>query len=239
MDSGIKLLIVLVLGVVPFFIDGYVNYFLLLSYLAIATLMARIQLKVLIKNIAAYVAIIIFPYAMGIFIAVSISKLTGNGLVALQGSLADVSLRLFQLFILWYVGILYLNSTKVEQVLGLFDKLLAPLKSIGLPVTDFLKVILCVINELKELAPEAKRTFFEGVSHLAGQRKSLSQSRLRGISQVIAGYIVNSFARLDQLEEHVKRIEKEDVFNYRFNFSKTDFFALLSLILLIGIMIYV
>ncbi len=239
MDSGIKLLMVLVLGIVPFLMEGYFNYFLLLSYLAVATFMARIQLKVLIKNIAAYVVIIIFPYAMGIFMAVAISRLTGNSLVAFQGSLADVSLRLFQLFIIWYAGILYFNSTKVEQVLGLFDKLLAPLKSIGLPVTDFLKAILCVINELKELAPEAKRTFFESLSHLAGHRKSLSKSRLRGISLVIVDFIVNSFARLDQLEEHIKKVEKEDIFNYKFNFSKTDFFAILSLLLLIGIMIFV
>ena len=237
MDSGIKLLIFLVLGIVPFFISCYVNFLLLLTYLLIATVLTRIQLRVIIKNILAYIVIIIFPYVFGLLMATGIAGLTGSNLAPSIGSPEEISLRLFKLFILWYVGILYFNSTKIESVLGLFDKLLSPFKRIGVPVSDFLKVIMCVINELRELAPEVKKSFSDKVSGMFGKRKEPSKSNIKGISQIISSFIVDSFQRLGRVEEYIEQVENEDLFGYEPVIAKKDVFGLISVLLLLGTMV--
>jgi len=233
MDSGIKLLVLLILGIAPFFISCHMSYMLLLAYLIALTHFLRIQLSVIFKNTVAYVIIIILPYIFGFLVAILVSSVTGNDLTKLYSSLEDVSLRLFQLFILWYAGILYLNSTKIESIIGLFDKLLSPLKRFGVPVADFLKIIMCVIQELKELAPEVKKGFTESFSSIFGNRKSLPKSKLAGISQIIVNYFVNSFERLGKVEEYVKNVEDRDLFHYKFTISLHDVFLVVSIITLV------
>lgn len=42
MDSGVKLFVVLILSIIPFFIECYINFILLLAYLFIATILSGI-----------------------------------------------------------------------------------------------------------------------------------------------------------------------------------------------------
>lgn len=233
MDSGIKLLVFLILGACPFFIDSYINYVLIVAYLLVATYLTRIKFSVIIKNIAAYILIIILPYTFGLLMAVGVAKITGNEMIALYNSINEVVIRLFQLFLLWYAGILYFNSTKIESVLGVFDKLLSPLKRIGVPVSDFLKVIMCVIKELKELGPEVKKSFSESASVIFGKGQSLSTGKLKAISQLLVAFIVNSFERIGKVEEYVKQVQDKDLFNYQFAISKADVLAVISIIFLV------
>ncbi len=234
MDSGVKFLIFMFLGIVPFFINSYLAFILLLAYLLVATMLTRTKISMIVKSVAAYMVIIIFPYTVGLLMAILISKITGGDLSTLYNSVEEVALRLFKLFILWYAGLIYFNSTSTEDVLGLFAKLFSPLNKIGLPVLDFLKVIMCVIKELKELAPDVKKGFSEGVNHIFKNEKGLSKGKIKGISHVLASFIVNSFHRLGKVEEYVKELENKELFNYSFTITKVEFFAILSLISLLG-----
>lgn len=193
----------------------------------------------ILKSILAYIIIVIIPYIFGLLIAVLVSKITGNDLTTLYSSLEDVALRLFQLFILWYAGIIYLNSTKIESILGLFDKLLSPLKRFGVPVSDFLKIIMCVIQELKELAPEVKQSFSESFSYIVGKRNGLSKSKMEGIGNIMVNFFVKSFERLGKVENYVKKVENKDLFDYKFTVSMTDIFIIVSMTTLILSMIII
>ena len=238
MDSGVKLLVILILGVIPFFIDSSVNFTLLVAYLVFATFLSGIQLPIILKNILGYIIIIILPYAFGLLMAIGVSKITGQEPMLFYSSLEDVALRLFQLFILWYVGILYFNTTKPENFLGLFDKLLSPLKRIGVPVSDFLLVIMCVINHLKELAPEVKESFAHDISQIFGKKRNISKRKMEGVSKMLVVFIVNSFQRLGNLEEYIKQVENKDLFNYQFNLNKLDILAIFSIVILLGSMLF-
>jgi energy-coupling factor transporter transmembrane protein EcfT len=234
MNSGVKFFIFMILGIVPFFITSYLGFILLLSYLLVATILTKIKISMIIKSIIAYMIIIILPYTIGLLMVVLISKITGGDLTTLYNSFDEVALRLFKLFILWYVSLIFFNSTSTEVVLGLFAKLLSPLNKIGVPVLDFLKVIMCVINELKELAPDVKRAFSESVSQIFNNKKGLSKGSIKGISHVLVSFIVNSFQRLGKVEEYVKQLENKELFNYKFSLTRVDFLAVFSLILLLG-----
>ncbi|OEF98166.1 hypothetical protein [Desulfuribacillus alkaliarsenatis] len=56
---------------------------------------------------------------------------------------------------------------------------------------------------------------------------------LRGISEILVSFIVDSFQRLGRIEEYVKQIENEELFSYKLSVSKLDVIMVLSLGLLI------
>ncbi len=239
MDSGIKLFIAVVLGITPFFIDCYIAYILLMAYFFLLTVLSGIPIRIITKSIITYTIIIIMPYFFGLLIAIVFYRLTGKYMGAFYSSFEEVALRLLKLFILWYAGSLYLNSTPMQSVIGLFYKLFSPLKQIGVPVSDFLKIIMCVMNELKELAPEVKKSFSESLGQIFRSGKDLSKGKIKAIGYVLVSFIVNSFQRLGKVEEDIKQIETKDIFIYKFTISRVDILVILSLILLLGSIIII
>lgn len=235
-DSGVKLFIAFVLGIVPFFITSYINFIILVGYLLLTTFLYGASLRDMLKSMALYMFIIIVPYIFGLLMAALVSKITGTDMAMVYSSAQDVALRLIQLFLLWYASSLYFFSTPTKDVVGVFDRVLSPLKRLGVPVTDFLKVIMCVIKELKELAPGVKKSFTENMGQIT--KKSSWKSKITVISDVLVSFIVNSFDRLDEVEEYVKQVESKDLFTYKYTISKREVLLLISFVLLVGSMAF-
>ncbi|OIJ14079.1 hypothetical protein BKP35_07710 [Anaerobacillus arseniciselenatis] len=236
MDSGVKLFVAFVLGVIPFFIDNYFNFIVLACYLLLITLWFGAKLREMMKSMTIYMFIIIIPYIFGLLMASLVSTFVQNDISSIYSAYDDVALRLVQLFLLWYATSLYFHSTATEDVVATFDKVLSPLKRVGLPVTDFLKVVMCVIKELKALGPGVKKSFSESMKHISEQ--SSWKDKIKGISYILVSFIVNSFERLDEVEEYVKQVETKDLFTYKCKISKSDALLLMSFIMLIGSVIF-
>lgn len=236
-DSGVKLFIAFVLGIIPFLINSHFNFIILVGYLLLTTFLYGASLRDMIKSMALYMFIIIVPYIFGLLMATLVSKVTGTDMAMVYSSSQDVGLRLIQLFLLWYASSLYFFSTPTEDVVGAFDRVFSPLKRMGVPVTDFLKVIMCVIKELKELAPGVKKSFTESMGQLT--KKSSWKSKITVISDVLVAFIVNSFQRLDEVEAYVKQVENKDLFTYKCTISKAEVLLVISFVLLIGSVIWI
>lgn len=52
----------------------------------------------------------------------------------------------------------------------------------------------------------------------------------------MVSFIVNSFQRMEKVEEHIKQLEDKDSLDYKFSISKSDIFVVISMIMLIGTM---
>ncbi|WNF36700.1 hypothetical protein RJD24_20145 [Bacillaceae bacterium IKA-2] len=235
-DSGVKLSIAFVLGIIPFLITSQINFIILAGYLLLTTFFYGASMRDMMKSMALYMFIIIVPYIFGLLMATLVSKVTGSDMAMVYGSYQEVALRLIQLFLLWYASSLYFFSTSTVDVVGVFDRVLSPLKRMGVPVTDFLKVIMCVIKELKELAPEVKKSFTGSMGKLT--KKSSWKSKINVISDVLVSFIVDSFQRLDEVEEYVRQVESKDLFNYKCKISKREVLLVISFVVLIGSMIF-
>ncbi|UTW70580.1 hypothetical protein KHA80_10360 [Anaerobacillus sp. HL2] len=61
---------------------------------------------------------------------------------------------------------------------------------------------MCVIKELKELGPGLRRALLRVWGKKI--RESSLKTKIKGISYVLVSFIVNSFERLDVVEEYVK-----------------------------------
>lgn len=59
-------------------------------------------------------------------------------------------------------------------------------------------------------------------------------SKITVISNVLVAFIVNSFQRLDEVEEYVRQVESKDLFTYKCTISKAEVLLVMSFVLLIG-----
>lgn len=236
MDGFIKFILAAALAVIPFHLEHQLSFVVLAVYLLLATLVLKIKFQTLAISTASYVIIVLLPYLFGFLMNELLSCLTPKVLFTYHQGPYEVFLRLFRLFIIWYVSILYFQTTPIKTVIGLLDKLFFPLKLFGVPVTDYLKVVMCIILELKGTGEEMKKSFGERVRSIREGTKGRFTIQVKGISQMIVSLLVNSLEKIDTIQTFVENVNPDDLYHYRFNVSKKDAAAVTSFILLMAVL---
>lgn len=231
LDGLIKFIVATALCIIPFIVHRPMSFGILSVYLLIVTLVSKIKLRTLLISAASYSIIVLIPYLFGLLMNGLFYSISGNVVFAYQGSY-EIFLRLYRLFIIWYVSILYFHTTPMKTVIGLLDKLFTPLKLVGVPVTDYLKVVMCIVLELKETGTEVTKSLGESMRSAMGGAERKFKINIKGISQIIVSLIVNSFGKLDKIESYVEQVNPEDLYNYSFKLSKSDVIGVLSFIFL-------
>ena len=225
LDAGVKLVLAVMLSIIPFFCQRQGSFLILVLFLGFLTVLARVSLRTLRNSILSYGIIVIFPYLFGFLISWLTARYSANSLFVYEQGFSAMALRLFRLFLFWYVGTLYLYSTPLSSLLGVLDKCLFPLKKLGVPVSDYLKVLMCVIETLKKSGSEVKNKFEEKKASLSGDHKSLFLLNIKGIAQTVVSFIVDSFQNLDQIQEDLGKIKAEDLYTYEFKIAKLEILA--------------
>jgi len=238
LDGLIKLLLVTAIAMVPFYLHKPAGYGVFLVYLLLVTLVSRIRSRTLLLSGASYSIIVLIPYLFGILVNGLLYFFTKNEAFMWQGS-QEVFLRLFRLFIIWYVSILYFHTTRIETILGLLDKLLLPLKLIRLPVQDYLKIIMLVVMDLKGTGEEIRTRFVDQARSAGGGNKSNLRRKINAISQTIVRALVDSFQKIDKVEAQLANSRAEAIFNYRLRLGKPETFVVISMVLLIAILSWI
>ncbi|SER93951.1 hypothetical protein [Salisediminibacterium halotolerans] len=236
-DSGYKLFTAVLLGIVPFLVHHSVSYVILSAYLLMLTFLYGARLKEMMKSMTAYLIIIIIPYTFGLLMAWAVSHVYGSELALVYGTYEDVALRLLQLFLLWYATSLFFFSSPTEELVGVFDRALTPLKKIGVRSEEFLTVIMCIVKELKYLGPGVKAGFSESAA--AFSKKTSWKVKINVLSTILVSFIVDSFQRLDEVERYVANVKPEELFSYRPKFTIIDGVMFLSLAALLYTMLMV
>ena len=235
MDGLIKFILTTLLVIMPFLFEKSMSFGVLAAYLLIVTLLSKIKSQTLLISAASYGIIVLIPYFFGILMNSLFATFSGNELFGNQQDAYEIFLRLFRLFIIWFVSILYFHTTPIKTVIGLLDKLLAPLKLVGVPVADYLKVVMCIILELMETGAEVKKTLGESMRSVIGGSAGKFRINIKGISQIIVALIVNSFEKIDKIQDFVEKVNSNDLYHYSFKVSRSDGVALLSFILLTSV----
>ncbi|NLP43729.1 MAG: energy-coupling factor transporter transmembrane protein EcfT [Peptococcaceae bacterium] len=226
LDAGVKLILAIVLSIIPFFCQKPSSFFVLVLFLGFLTILARVNLRTLRNSLLSYGIIVIFPYLFGFLVSWLSTRYSANALFVYEQGFSAMALRLFKLFLFWYVGTLYLHSTPLNSLVGVLDKCLYPLKKLGLPIADYLKVLMCVLETLKKSGSEVRKKFQEKKASLSGDHKSLFMLNIKGIAQTIVSFLVDSFQNLDQIQEDLSKIEAEDLYSYKLKVSKPEIMAI-------------
>gem|GEM_PF-804925 len=239
MDGLIKFILAIMLASMPFLFEQQMSFGILSVYLLIATLVLRIKFRTLLLSAASYCIIVLMPYLFGFLMNSLLYSFTNNELFTYNQGTYEIVLRLFRLFIIWYVSILYFHTTPIKTIIGLVDKLFFPLKLIGVPVKDYLKVVMCIFLELKGMGTEIKKNFVDSARSTIGGKNENFKMKMKGVSQIIVSLLVNSFEKLDKIQSFVEKVSPEDLYHYKFNVSKRDVVAVMSFILLTWVLLLV
>jgi len=239
LDGLIKFILAVVLTIVPFLSQKQMSFAIISGYLLIVTLVSRIKLRTLLISATSYFIIVLIPYFFGLLMNGLFYMFSNNDLFAYHQGPYEIFLRLFRLLIIWYVSILYFHTTPMKTVIGMLDKLFIPLKLVGVPVADYLKIVMCIVGELKETGSEVKKSLGQSMRSVMGGDKRRFKINIKGISQIIVSLIVNSFEKLDKIQDRVENVNPEDLYDYSFKLSKLDVVAILSFILLTSVVFMV
>ncbi len=238
LDGFIKFLLAIVIIILPFYLEKQLSFGIFMVYLFIVTLASGIRYRTLLLSAASYFIIVLIPYLFGILMNALFYYLTKNEAFIIQSGAQEIFLRLFRLFIIWYVSILYFHTTPMKTILGLLDKLFFPLKLLKVPVQDYLKVVMCIVMELKGAGEEMKTRFINHARSLIGGNRNKLKSKFDGISQIIVSSLVESFRKLDEIEGLVAQISREELSDYKFKMTGREWVAVLSIFLLIAVLYY-
>src|SRR5665648_54806 len=230
-DGLIKFIIATLVTVMPFFFLKTMSFVMLSIYLLLATYLSRIKPRTLLISAASYFMVVLMPYLFGLFMNSLIYFFSNNELFSYQQCPNEIFLRLFKLLIIWYVSILYFHTTPLKTVLGLLDKCLTPLKLVGVPVADYLKVVMGSVIELKEMGAEIMKSLEESVRSVVRGRGGKFNINIKGLSQIIVSLIVNSFGRLDKIERFVEQANSDDLYHYSFKLTSREMVVVLSFVL--------
>lgn len=231
-DGLIKFVLTAALACLPFFIVKQMNYVILSVFLLGAAFVLRVRLRTLMVSAASYGIIVLLPYFFGLLLSSILYLMTDNALFRVYQGYYEVSLRLFRLSVVWYVSMLYFYTTPISTVIGLLDKLFSPLKFLGVPVADYLKVVMCIVIELKETGTDVVKNLRESMRSNIGSEKKKFQINITGISQIIVSLIVNSFEKLDKVQSFVENANPDDLYGYSFKITKRDIAVIFSFVLL-------
>lgn len=226
MDGLVKLLIAIMLAVTAFFLDQPVSLLLLSACLLISAVVLRIKWRTLFLSTVSYVVIVLVPFLFGYLISELLYLFTGNELFAFQQSGYDVFLRIFRLFVIWFVSILYFHTTPLKTIIGLLDKFLFPLKKAGVPTEDFLKIVMCVVLDLKQKGAELKENFMENARAVMGGDQATLKAKMKGVSRIIVSSLVNSFEKIDDIQQSIENLQADDLYGYKLKISLKEIVAL-------------
>ena len=238
-DGLIKFFIATMLAITSFLLDKPISLGILSIYLLIATLVTRIKFRTLLLSATSYFIIVLIPFLFGYLMSTLLYFTTQNELFAYNQGGYEVFLRVFRLFVIWFVSILYFHTTPLNTVIGLLDKLLYPLKLLGVPTEDFLKIVMCIVLDLKGKGSEIKNSFMENARSVIGGNKTKLKVKISGISQIIVSLLVSSFEKINEIQKSIEKLNADELHDYKFKISLRDIVVLLSFILLAWMLLMV
>ncbi len=222
------MILTLFLAIIPFFCVKNASFVVFFSFFALLSLISGIPGKTLLKNIVAYLVIIILPLLFGVAIQALFALFGGSGTMEVN-AYQELFYRILRLFLLWYVTSLYIMTTPMELFLGLLHQILLPLRLLKIPVSGFLSTIRFVMLLLAEMA----NRFLDSYKELFSSYKNNKSKNKRGfyplvkdMAQVLVSLISASLADTDKVQEMLVN-DAERGFSYRFRCSFADFAAVL------------
>lgn len=234
MDGLIKLSLATGLGVISFRCEKPASFIVIMLFLVVTTWLARVNGRTMLVSAASYGMIVVMPYLLGIAMNELLYLVTVNPVFVYRQGIQPVVLKLVRLFLIWYISVFYFQITPIETVIGMADRMLSPLKRLGVPIEEYLKVTMCVVIELRKMPSEVKRNLGLRMRRAVGKNRWDIKAKIKGVADILVTLIVDSFQKLGRIQSFVEEAAPGDLYNYRFRLSKYDGMGIIAVVLLAG-----
>ncbi len=237
LDAGLKACLALILTVLASVCEKQVSFFIIFLYLLLATLLLGSNFRFLWKNIVAYGIIFMLPYSFGLLLSILFGYLFSNALFVSDLVIPETFLRMLRIFFVWYIGSLYICSTPLQAILGMLKKVFNPLNSLGVPVSKYLTIIMCIVIQLTESVSEFQNNTVEQARTIFKEKRMGLKTKLKEISNLLVFYIANSLHKTEEIQKLVDQTNPNN-FTYNIQISRKEIFTLFSFLLLLTVLIF-
>lgn len=237
LDPRTKIISVFVLMILIFSAKTAASYILLTAVTCAVIFMSKIPPLTILKSVKPLIWIILFTLIIHFFthdgepiIKMFAFKLTWEGIIF--G--VTISLRLILLII--FSSLLTFTTSPI-QLTDAIEKLLSPLKKIGVPAHEFAMMMTIALRFIPTLIEELDKVIKAQKSRGADFESGGIVKRLKNFVPVLVPLFISSFRRADELavamEARCYRGGKGRTHFRQLNFQRTDFFASITIAVIV------
>ncbi|SPF38711.1 conserved membrane hypothetical protein [Candidatus Desulfosporosinus infrequens] len=237
LDAGLKACLSFLLTGLVLVSTKQVSLSLVFCYLVLATVLLGSNFRFLGKNAAAYALIFLLPYFFGLLFSLFMAKLFSNAYYSSDFVIQEIVFRMVRIFYIWYIGSLYIASTPLNSILGLLKSVFSPLSRWGVPVANYLKIIMCIVLKLTESVSDFKNNDVEQARLIFQTKHTSFKTKLKGLSNLLVLFIANSLQKTDEIQQLMDQTSLDD-FTYHFKVTRSELLTIASFMILLLIIIY-
>jgi len=238
MDPRTKILFTLLYMIALFVFDGILSYLCIILFTAFVILVSNIPLKFMLKGLKPILFLVIITALLNLFLTPGSKTLFSKGILKITEEGLFMAIKMAVRIIFLIIGSSILTLTTTPTVLtGGIELLLSPLKKIKIPISVFVMMISIALRFIPTLIDETDKIIKAQTSRGADFEHGNPIKRIKSMIPILIPLFVSSFRRADELavamECRCYNADAKRTSYRRFSFSKYDFYALISLIILI------
>ncbi|MFA7572698.1 MAG: energy-coupling factor transporter transmembrane component T [Lutispora sp.] len=199
LDPRVKIIITFAFIAALFFIDKFFGYLFVIGFMAMSISLSKIPVKILFKGLKPLIAIILLTVALNIFMTegeviytIWKLKITKEGLI----QAGFMGLRL--IFLITGASLLTLTTSPISLTDGI-EKLLNPLKKVGVPAHELAMMMTIALRFIPTLLEETDKIMKAQMARGADFETGNIISRAKAMVPLLVPLFISAFRRADEL----------------------------------------
>jgi len=199
LDPRIKIIITFAFIAALFFINKFFGYLFVIGFMALAVALSKIPVRYLFKGLKPLIVIILLTVALNIFMTegeviytIWKLKVTKEGLI----QAGFMALRL--IFLITGASLLTLTTSPISLTDGI-EKLLNPLKRIGVPAHELAMMMTIALRFIPTLLEETDKIMKAQMARGADFETGNIISRAKAMVPLLVPLFISAFRRADEL----------------------------------------
>lgn len=201
LDPRTKIMVTLLYILLLFMIRNYTGYVLVLGYLALVSILAKVKFSFLYKGLRGVFVLILFTTALNLFL----TRGQGEPLFQLgflriysEGLQLALYMTLRLVFLVLGTSLLTLTTSPIELTDGI-EKLLSPYKRFGLPAHDLAMMMSIALRFIPTLMDETDKIMKAQMARGADFESKNLVKKARSLIPILVPLFISSFRRAEDL----------------------------------------
>lgn len=241
LDPRVKIIMSFAFIISLFFIDTFYPYLMVLGLLLAVIKLSGVPIKFVLKGLKPLTFIILITFLINMFMTEGVELFTiGPLTVTVEGLKQATFMALRLVFLIMGTSLLTLTTSPISLTDGI-EKLLSPLKVIGLPAHELAMMMTIALRFIPTLLEETDKIMKAQMARGADFESGNVLNRAKNLVPLLVPLFINAFRRADELAMAMEaRCYRGGDFRTRLNEIKMeghDFIALLIIAIYFGIII--
>ncbi|NMB26546.1 MAG: energy-coupling factor transporter transmembrane protein EcfT [Tissierellia bacterium] len=199
LDPRIKILIIIMFIASLFFIVSFYPYILILGFILLTIRLSKVPIRYVLKGLKPLMFIISITFLINIFFTKGeVLFLLGPLTITKEGLSQGIFMALRLIFLITGTSLLTLTTSPISLTDGI-EKLLSPLKRIGIPAHELAMMMTIALRFIPTLLEETDKIMKAQMARGADFESGNIINRAKNLVPLLVPLFINAFRRADEL----------------------------------------